>query len=150
MRILVASLLAASIAAVPAFASPPRAKVLVRSTSVGTALVDARGRALYTRSIDLSHKSTCYGSCAKAWPPYLTSAKPLAGPGVKQALLGTTTRTNGTQQVTYAGHPLYYDGQHAQPGQITGQGTASTWWLMGSSGKKITKLPDGGYIGTTT
>ena len=99
------------------------------STAVGTALVDARGRALYTRSIDMSRKSTCYGSCAAAWPPFLTSAKPLAGAGVKQALLGTSKRTNGTLQVTYAGHPLYYDGQHEQPGQITAQGTASTWWL---------------------
>ena len=114
MRLLAAFVLAASIAAVPAFAAPPRAKVLIRSTAVGVALVDARGRVLYTRSIDVSHKSTCYGSCAAAWPPFLTSSKPLAGSGVKQALLGTTRRTNGTLQVTYAGHPLYYDGQHAQ------------------------------------
>ncbi len=150
MRILAALVIAASVAVVPAFAAVPRAKVVVRPTPVGTVLVDAKGRSLYTRSLDVSRKSTCYRSCAAAWPPFLTSAKPVAGSGAKQALLGTTRRTNGTSQVTYAGHPLYYSGQDLQPGQISAQGTASTWWLIGSSGKKITKLPGGGYIGTTT
>ena len=150
MRILAVLAIAASVSVVPALAAAPQAKVLVRPTPVGTVLVDARGRSLYTRSLDTSRKSTCYGSCAAAWPPFLTSAKPVAGAGAKQALLGTTRRTNGKLQVTYAGHPLYYAGQDVQPGQITRQGTASTWWLIGSSGQKITKLPGGGYIGTTT
>jgi len=52
--------------------------------------------------------SRCYGVCAKAWPPLLTTAAPLAGPGVEARLLGTTKRKNGTLQVTYNGHPLYY------------------------------------------
>jgi predicted lipoprotein with Yx(FWY)xxD motif len=150
MRILAVLAVAGSIAVVPALAAVPRAKVVVRPTPVGTVLADAHGRSLYIRSLDVSRKSTCYGSCAKAWPPFLTSAKPVAGAGAKQALLGTTRRTKGTLQVTYAGHPLYYGGQDVQPGQISAQGTASTWWLVGSSGKKITKLPGGGYIGTTT
>jgi predicted lipoprotein with Yx(FWY)xxD motif len=150
MRILAILAIAASVSVVPALAAVPQAKVLVRPTSVGKVLVDARGRSLYTRSLDTSRKSTCYGSCAAAWPPFLTSAKPVAGAGAKQALLGTTRRTNGKLQVTYAGNPLYYAGQDVQPGQISRQGTASTWWLIGSSGQKITKLPGGGYIGTTT
>ena len=150
MRILALCVLAASIAVVPAFAAAPHAKVLVRSTAVGKVLVDAHGRTLYARSIDVSRKSTCYGSCAAAWPPFLTSAKPLAGSGAKQALLGTAKRKDGTLQVTYAGHPLYFYGQDTKPGEISGQGTASSWWLVGSSGAKITKLPGGGYIGTTT
>ena len=150
MRVVALFVLVAVIAAVPAFAAPPHAKVLARSTAVGVVLVDARGRTLYIRSIDVSHKSTCYGSCAAAWPPFLTSAKPLAGAGAKQALLGTAERRDGKLQVTYAGHPLYYFGQDLKPGQISGQGTAATWWLIGSSGKKIATLPGGGYIGTTT
>lgn len=150
MRTLAVFVLAASIAAVPAFAATPRAKVQVRATTVGSALADQRGRALYLRSLDVSSKSTCYGSCAAAWPPLLTSAKPLAGSGAKQALLGTTKRKDGKLQVTYAGHPLYFAGRDPEPGQITAQGTAATWWLVASSGKKITKLPGGGYIGTTT
>src|SRR5436190_10405481 len=111
MRAFAALAIAASVAVVPAFAAVPRAKVLVRPTPVGHVLVDAHGRSLYIRSLDLSRRSTCYRSCAAAWPPFLTSAKPVAGSGAKQALLGTTKRTDGMLQVTYAGHPLYYSGQ---------------------------------------
>ena len=150
MRLLVVIALVAGFAAVPASASPPRVQVAVHTTTVGTALADARGRALYFRAVDGTRKSTCYGTCAAAWPPLLTSAKPLAGLGAKQTLLGTTKRTDGKLQVTYAGHPLYYFGQDLKPGQITGQGTAGTWWLVAPTGKKIAKLPGGGYIGTTT
>jgi predicted lipoprotein with Yx(FWY)xxD motif len=156
MRLLAVFVLIAAILAVPAFAAPPRAKVLVRSTSVGDVLVDARGRTLYLRTIDVSRKSTCYGSCAAAWPAFVTSGSPRAGSGVKQALLGTAKRNDGTLQVTYAGHPLYFFGQDTKAGQISGQATAGTWWVLGASGKKITKTspagtttapPGGGYGG---
>jgi len=46
--------------------------------------------------------------CAKAWPPLFTTGAPLGGAGVRAKLLGTTKRTDGTLQVTYNGHPLYY------------------------------------------
>jgi len=141
--------LVALIAATSAGAAPSRAKVQLHTTPVGVALADAHGRALFVRSLD-SRTSTCYGACATAWPPFLTTAKPLAGAGVTQSLLGTAKRKDGKLQVTYAGRPLYYHDLDVKPGTITGQGAASTWWLIGSSGKKITRLPNGGYIGTTT
>jgi predicted lipoprotein with Yx(FWY)xxD motif len=139
MRLLAVFALLAAIVAVPAFAAPPHAKVLIRSTKAGEVLVDARGRSLYLRTIDGSRKSTCYGSCAAAWPPFVTSGTPRAGSGVKQALLGMAKRRDGTLQVTYAGHPLYFFGQDTKAGQISGQGTAGTWWVLGASGKRITK-----------
>ena len=148
MRLLAVFALIAAIVAVPAFAVPPTATALVRSTTVGEVLVDARGRTLYLRTIDASRKSTCYGSCAAAWPPFVTSGKPRAGSGVKQALLGTAKRKDGTLQVTYAGHPLYFFGQDTKAGQISGQATAGTWWVLGASGKKITKTST--PAGTTT
>jgi len=156
MRLLAVFAFIAAIVAVPAFAAPPHAKVLVRSTTVGAVLVDARGHSLYLRTIDGSRKSTCYGSCAAAWPPFVTSGTPRAGSGVKQALLGTAKRKDGTLQVTYAGHPLYFFGQDTKAGQISGQATAGTWWVLGASGKKISKTstaagtttaPSGGYGG---
>jgi predicted lipoprotein with Yx(FWY)xxD motif len=156
MRLLAVFALVAVIVAVPAFAAPPHAKVLVRSTAVGAVLVDARGRTLYLRTIDRSHTSTCYGSCAAAWPPFLTSAKPLAGSGVTQALPGTAKRKDGPLQVTYAGHPLYFFGRDTKAGQISGQASGGTWWVLGASGQKITKRstptgtmtgPSGGYGG---
>ena len=50
----------------------------------------------------------CSGACAQAWPPLITKGAPKAGDGVKASLLGTTKRDDGTLEVTYDGHPLYY------------------------------------------
>jgi predicted lipoprotein with Yx(FWY)xxD motif len=58
---------------------------------------------------DRRSMSTCYGTCARFSHPLLTKGRPLAGPGVKANLLGTTTRKDGSVQVTYNGHPLYFD-----------------------------------------
>ena len=139
MRLLAVFVLVAVIVAVPAFAAPPQAKVLVRSTTVGKVLVDARGRTLYLRTLDSPRKSTCYGACAAAWPPFITAAKPRAASGAKQALLGSAKRKDGTLQVTYAGHPLYFYAQDTRAGQISGQATGGIWWVLSASGQKLTK-----------
>src|SRR3954469_7557653 len=75
---------------------------------LGKIIVDAKGRTLYDFVIDKGTMSVCYGACASLWPPLTTQTKPTAGPGVKAGLIGTTKRTDGTTEVTYAGHPLYY------------------------------------------
>jgi predicted lipoprotein with Yx(FWY)xxD motif len=64
MRLLAVVALVSAIVAVPTFAAPLRAKVLLRPTTVGEVLVGARGRTLYLRVLDTSRKSTCYSSCA--------------------------------------------------------------------------------------
>jgi predicted lipoprotein with Yx(FWY)xxD motif len=80
-------------------------------------LTNANGLTLYWFAPDTSTKSACYGSCAAYWPP--VTGNPVAGPGVT-GRLGTITRTDGTTQATYDGHPLYtYIGDHA-PGQASG------------------------------
>jgi predicted lipoprotein with Yx(FWY)xxD motif len=80
-------------------------------------LTNAKGLTLYWFAPDTSTKSVCYGSCAAYWPP--VTGKPSAGPGVT-GTLGTITRTDGTTQATYDGHPLYtYVGDSA-PGQAGG------------------------------
>ena len=80
-------------------------------------LTNARGLTLYWFAPDTSTKSACYGSCAAYWPP--VTGSPSAGPGVT-GTLGTITRTDGTIQATYDGHPLYtYIGDNA-PGQASG------------------------------
>ena len=61
--------------------------------------------------------------------------------------LGTITRSDGTKQVTYKGHPLYYYAADTSPGQVTGQGSNSfgaKWWLVAPSGAAITKSASGG------
>ena len=80
-------------------------------------LTDAQGLTLYWFAPDTSTKSACYGSCAAYWPP--VTGTPSAGPGVT-GTLGTITRTDGTKQATYGGHPLYtYVGDSA-PGTASG------------------------------
>jgi predicted lipoprotein with Yx(FWY)xxD motif len=82
--------------------------VTVRSSDYGRILFDGANRALYAFTHDPRAKTTCYGACAKAWPPYIVRGGLHAGTGTKRALLGTTRRRNGARQLTYAGRPLYY------------------------------------------
>jgi predicted lipoprotein with Yx(FWY)xxD motif len=138
--------------AVPAAApaSPTHAKVMLRSTSLGRVLVDARGRTLYLFEADRIAKSACYGQCAAVWPPYLTGGAPLAGPGVKPGLLRTAKRRDGKLQLVYAGHPLYFFSGDASAGQVKGEGIehfGGSWYVLGAAGKKIEPAPSGG---TTT
>jgi len=94
---------------VSAHATPASgARLTVRSTKYGKSLFGPSGKVVYVFGADRGSISHCYGVCAKAWPPLLTRGRPLAGPGVRAKLLGTTKRKNGRLQVTYNGHPLYY------------------------------------------
>jgi predicted lipoprotein with Yx(FWY)xxD motif len=80
-------------------------------------LTDAKGLTLYWFAPDTTTKSACYGSCAAYWPP--VTGAPSAGPGVT-GTLGTITRTDGTTQATYDGHPLYTYVGDGSPGQANG------------------------------
>jgi predicted lipoprotein with Yx(FWY)xxD motif len=74
----------------------------------------------------------------------LTTGAPQAGAGVQASLLGTTTRTDGKVEVTYAGHPLYYFVKDKAAGDVTGQGIngfGALWWVVAPSGASITIKP---------
>ena len=107
----------------------------------GQILVDEKGITVYLFVKDKDTTSTCYGQCATFWPPVLTDGKPQAGSGVDASLLGTTTRTDGKVEVTYAGHPLYYFLKDKAPGDTTGQGVngfGDLWWVLNPTGSAIT------------
>ncbi|MER5215707.1 hypothetical protein ABT063_35585 [Streptomyces sp. NPDC002838] len=112
----------------------------VRSSELGRILVDGEGRTLYLFEADTSEKSTCNDACAQAWPPLTTSGPPKAGEGVKADLLGTTTRDDGSTEVTYNGHPLYYFQGDRKPGDTTGQGLdqfGAEWYVLNADGNKV-------------
>lgn len=88
--------------------SHPGAQVKVVGSDYGRVIADGKGEAFYSFGKEDTGQAECYGACARAWPPVLTKGKPQAGSGAKQSLLGTTKRSNGKLQVTYAGQPLYY------------------------------------------
>jgi predicted lipoprotein with Yx(FWY)xxD motif len=84
-------------------------------TVVGTAdsefgeiLFDGTGQAIYLFDKEATAQPECYDDCAEAWPPVLTEGDPVAAGNVLQDQLGVTQRTDGTTQLSYAGHPLYY------------------------------------------
>lgn|SRR5689334_9688003 len=120
-------------------AAPAAAKVGTGRTKLGTVLVDGNRRTLYLFEKDKGSASTCYGACASVWPP-LTSAKGVAAGGVPAAKLGSTKRTDGRTEVTYAGHPLYTYAGDAKAGQTRGQGLdqfGAEWYVLAPSGRKI-------------
>lgn len=132
----------ASSAAASSPAPAGGAAVGTASGANGTYLVGSSGRALYLWVADPSGKSVCAEACAKVWPPLLTKSAPAAAGGVTAAQLGTITRFNGSQQVTYDGHPLYYFALDKSKGSVTGQGNngfGAKWWLVAPSGTAITK-----------
>jgi len=102
----------------PPVAAGGSGQTLDARTIAGQALLtNASGITLYTFAPDSLNKSVCYGDCATYWPP--VPGHMSAGPGVS-GTIGTITRTDGTTQSTYDGHPLYtYIGDHA-PGQDGG------------------------------
>jgi len=71
-------------------------------------LYDASGQPIYLFTAESGDRPACYDDCAEDWPPVLTNGTPQGAAGVRRELLGSTRRSDGSTQVTYAGHPLYY------------------------------------------
>ncbi len=106
---------------------------------VGSVLVDSNGFTLYYFEKDKGGKSTCYGACASAWPPLTTGGAPHAMSGAEASKLGTTARTDGTTQVTYAGWPLYTYTADTKPGEDNGTDVNSfgaSWYPLHPSGEQ--------------
>jgi len=113
--------------------------VTVRLSDYGRILFDGSNRALYAFTRDPSRKSTCYGACAAAWPPYIVRGRPRAGQGAVASALGSITRRDGRRQVTYAGKPLYYY-VHDGPGRVLCQDVreyGGLWLVVRPSGRLV-------------
>jgi predicted lipoprotein with Yx(FWY)xxD motif len=136
----------------PSKDTKPQGPTVDASTNrLGEILVDTNGLTLYLFAQDKGTKSTCFGSCARAWPPLRTEGEPTAGGDAKASRLGTTKRPDGPPQVTYNGHPLYLYQGDLKPGEATGQGVdvwGGIWYAVSPAGKKVTKgVPKGGRKG---
>jgi predicted lipoprotein with Yx(FWY)xxD motif len=158
-HLLLAGLLAsAACAATAASAQAPQgaahdaraAKVQLRHTSRGKILVNGSGFTVYAFTRDPRNKDTCvsasssegYGTmrCTEVWPPLTTTARPIAGAGVKSSLLSSIRLANGRKQVTYAGHPLYTYQPATEPGETGYVGEkqfGGTWTALNAAGKLI-------------
>ena len=115
--------------------------ITTEHTQLGTILAaGSKHLTVYLFEADRGSTSTCSGACAQVWPPVTTTGAPKAEGEAVAADLGTTTRSDGTKQVTYRGHPLYWYASDAQAGETTGQAINSfgaPWYVMAPSGSKI-------------
>lgn len=130
MRCLLALTSLALIVASAAVAAPPRAKVTVRSTTLGSVLVDGRGHTLY-----VFDQASCTGACAAMWPPFLTTGKPVAA-GVPAAKVGLKKLVGGRLQVTFAGKALYFYAGDSGAGQVAGAAIPH-WAALSATGAKV-------------
>jgi predicted lipoprotein with Yx(FWY)xxD motif len=141
---------ACSSSASPSTSSPPvspspstatsEAVIGTTQSQLGTFLTADNGRTVYLFEKDTGSKSNCSGSCAAAWPPVTTSGMATTSGTANASLLGTTTRSDGTVQVTYAGHPVYFYTADTAPGQTNGEGVdafGAEWYVLSPAGKKV-------------
>jgi predicted lipoprotein with Yx(FWY)xxD motif len=118
------------------------AVVATHSGPLGTYLTDGSGRTLYIFAADTSSKSTCNGACTSEWPPLTTKGTPTTSGGATASMVATSARSDGTTQVTYAGHPLYYYSNDGSTGDMNGQGKrdfGGLWTAAGTDGSALTK-----------
>jgi predicted lipoprotein with Yx(FWY)xxD motif len=150
-RLVLCSVVAAAVA-VPAIALAATGAVLTtHKVTSGTVVASRAGLTLYGFvKDDKTHKSTCYGGCAVAWPPFMTSGSVVVGngSGLNQKLVGRVKRSDGKFQVTYGGHPLYRYIRDKKPGQQFGQNLpqfGAKWYVIGKNGNYI--KPSSGLVG---
>ena len=86
----------------------PGRVVIAADSAYGPMLYDASGQPIYLFTAERGERPTCYDACAADWPPVLARGEPRARGDVRDSLLGVTRRDDGSRQVTYAGHPLYF------------------------------------------
>ena len=118
------------------------AKIQLRHTEVGKVLVDSSGFTVFRFSKDPRNSDTCVkiSGCTNLWPPLMSSGRPVAGPGVRSALLSTIKLPGGGRQVTYAGHPLYrYSAatEKGETGYVGAQQFGGSWYALNAAGGTV-------------
>jgi predicted lipoprotein with Yx(FWY)xxD motif len=115
--------------------------IATKHSNLGTILAAGpKKMTVYLFEADKSGKSACSGACAEAWPPVTTSGAAKVAGAADSADLGTTMRSDGTEQVTYKGHPLYFFVKDKDRGDADGEGSkafGAGWYVMKPSGAKI-------------
>ena len=118
------------------------AKIQLRHTEVGKVLVDSSGFTVFRFSKDPRNSDTCVkiSGCTNLWPPLTSSGRPVAGPGVRVALLSTIKLPGGGRQGTYAGHPLYrYSAatEKGETGYVGAQQFGGSWYALNAAGGSV-------------
>ncbi|MFZ1155177.1 MAG: hypothetical protein WAN93_09760, partial [Solirubrobacteraceae bacterium] len=111
------------------------------ASKLGTILsAGSKKLTVYMFEGDKGASSSCSGECATVWPPVTTSGGATASGAAKSGDLGTITRSDGTTQVTYKGHPLYFFAKDKDSGDAYGEGVhgfGADWYVLAPSGSKV-------------
>jgi predicted lipoprotein with Yx(FWY)xxD motif len=111
---------------------------LADNDTLGKFLSGEDGKTLYLFTPDTTSASSCNGDCAASWPPFtLEEGETVKGGDGVTGTFATITRQDGSTQVTYAGHPLYYYGADKAAGDVNGQGLFDKWYVVGADGNAI-------------
>lgn len=107
----------------------------------GAYVTDGSGQALYILEGE-DDPSACVDACEEEWPPFaVTSGEPTAqGEELQEDLIGTVERPDGTMQITYDGHPLYFYHDDQGPGDTRGQHVEDQWgewYLLSPEGETV-------------
>ncbi len=103
--------------------------------TLGSYLTGKTGMTLYILTKDTADTSTCTGSCATNWPPLtVAGGATITGPSGAMGAFATSTRSDGTVQVTYNHMPLYYYAGDSAAGDTKGQAKNNTWFVAPLSG----------------
>ncbi|MGB8362506.1 MAG: hypothetical protein WCE80_14005 [Acidimicrobiia bacterium] len=109
--------------------------VHVADTDLGSILVDPNGYTLYVFDADIDGVSTCYDSCAGNWPA--VSADTPISSDLDQSIFASAARTDGSDQLTINGMPLYRFASDSAPGDTNGQGLNGLWWVVDADGNVV-------------
>jgi predicted lipoprotein with Yx(FWY)xxD motif len=128
---------AVATAAPTAGAAADTAVKVARIQGFGLFLTDNADRTLYAYANDTKDTSNCTGSCSQNWPPFIAHATPQAPSGINASLLVTFKRPDGTLQVEYDSHPLYYFAGDKNTGDVKGQGIGNLWHVLSPRGNPM-------------
>ena len=120
----------------PASAAAAGAAVALADTSLGRVLVSDKGMTLYAFKPDNAGDSTCYDKCEASWPP-LKGTAATAGDGLTAGDFGTTTRKDGSTQITFKKWPLYAFAGDKAAGDVGGQGLGGKWFVVDATGTMV-------------
>lgn len=107
---------------------------------LGQIIVDGSGRAVYAFTRDSRNDPSCYDICADTWLPLLAKGDPAGGIGIDVASAGTAPRRDGSNQVTYKGHPLYHFAGDKGDVDAGGQGLdlfGGEWHVLSEDGQPL-------------
>lgn len=123
----------------------PASAITTSETDLGTILVDGSGFTLYVFTQDTDGDSVCYDDCAALWPP-VPADTPVSS-NLDASIFGSTTRTDGSEQLTVNDMPLYLYTPDTSPGDVTGQGFGGVWFVVDAAGEMIAGLEESAATG---